>query len=335
MLAALRAWTAQNLGPVSSTLASSRLERALFWLIVANLVVFVLETVPGLFDAYARELAVFEALSLAVFALEYLGRLWVCVDDERYRSPFFGRLRWVFSPLALLDLVVLVPAALPMLGLDLRLARTFRLFRLMRGLKLVRYSKSVRTLVAVLVSKRAELLVTLSFALTLLLFASSAMYFIERETQPEAFSSIPAAMWWAVTTLTTVGYGDVYPQTVLGRWVAAVIAVVGVGLFAPTRAGAHTAASGSDPGRSGQPPLCRARRGSPRVGVRVPAMCATMGSACASLCWPRSPRPVPRSRRMPTRSSSDRPTTSCSISRRSSSSKRPRAGRSIAMSTRR
>lgn len=232
MLAALRAWTAQNLGPVSSTLASSRLERALFWLIVANLVVFVLETVPGLFDAYARELAVFEALSLAVFALEYLGRLWVCVDDERYRSPFFGRLRWVFSPLALLDLLVLVPAALPMLGLDLRLARTFRLFRLMRGLKLVRYSKSVRTLVAVLVSKRAELLVTLSFALTLLLFASSAMYFIERETQPEAFSSIPAAMWWAVTTLTTVGYGDVYPQTVLGRWVAAVIAVVGVGLFA-------------------------------------------------------------------------------------------------------
>ena len=232
MLAALRAWTAQNLGPVSSTLASSRLERALFWLIVANLVVFVLETMPGLFDAYGRELEAFEALSLVVFALEYLGRLWVCVDDARYRSPILGRLRWMFSPLALLDLVVLVPAALPMLGLDLRLARTFRLFRLMRGLKLVRYSKSVRTLVAVLVSKRAELLVTLSFALTLLLFASSAMYFIERETQPEAFSSIPAAMWWAVTTLTTVGYGDVYPQTVLGRWVAAVIAMVGVGLFA-------------------------------------------------------------------------------------------------------
>lgn len=232
MLTSLRRWLANNLALIDPTQRMTWLERVFLWLIAINLVVFVFETVPGAIDAYGEELLVFERVSLALFALEYLARLWACVEVPRYAHPIRGRLRWMTSPLAILDLVVLLPFFLPGLGIDLRVTRTLRLFRLLRSLKLVRYSKSLRTLLTVLASKREELLVTLSFALTLLLFASSALYFIERDAQPEAFSSIPAAMWWAVTTLTTVGYGDVYPITPLGRLVGAAIAMVGVGLFA-------------------------------------------------------------------------------------------------------
>lgn len=232
MIAGARRWAAYNLGFGEQSRGTPWPERALLWLVAANLVVFVAETVPGIAAAYGPHLALFEHVSIGIFVAEYLARLWACVEDPRYREPLAGRLRWMRSPLALLDLLVLLPYLMPRSVLDLRVTRTLRLFRLFRSVKLVRYSRSLRTLLGVLAAKREELLVTLSFALTLLLFSASALYFIEREAQPEAFSSIPAAMWWAVTTLTTVGYGDVYPVTPLGRLVGAAIAMIGVGLFA-------------------------------------------------------------------------------------------------------
>jgi len=128
----------------------------------------------------------------------------------------------------LIDLVAIVPSYLPT-SLDLRAVRAFRLIRL---LKLTRHSASLTLVLEVLKRKRDELLSTAFVAALLLVVSSSLMYYAENATQPEVFSSIPAAMWWGVVTLTTVGYGDVYPVTLVGKLIGAVVAMTGIGLFA-------------------------------------------------------------------------------------------------------
>lgn len=117
-------------------------------------------------------------------------------------------------------------------GVDLRMLRVIRLFRLLRILKLVRYSKAQDTLQRVMILKKPELVVTFSIGFVLLIFSSSAMYILENAAQPEKFSSIPATMWWAIATLTTIGYGDMYPMTEFGKFMGSIIAIIGVGLFA-------------------------------------------------------------------------------------------------------
>ena len=131
------------------------------------------------------------------------------------------------------DLIAILPFYLPMIMLiDLRFVRVLRLFRLLRVFKLGRYSESLRTLANVLKRKKEELFITIFVVMILLIIASSLMYFIENEAQPEIFSSIPSAMWWGVATLTTVGYGDAYPVTPVGKLLGAVIALLGIGMFA-------------------------------------------------------------------------------------------------------
>jgi len=143
-----------------------------------------------------------------------------------------GRFRFALSAMPMIDLLAVLPFYLPFLGLDLRFMRAVRLFRLFRVAKLARYSEALRTFCRVLGAKKEELGVTLFTLFLLLLLASCLAYYAERDAQPEAFSSIPAAMWWGVCTLTTVGYGDVCPVTALGKGIAAVIAVLGIGMFA-------------------------------------------------------------------------------------------------------
>ena len=133
------------------------------------------------------------------------------------------------TPYLVIDLLAILPFYVGVFVLDLRFLRALRLFRFLRLFKLTRYSNSLQSLGAVVRRKKADLIVTLSATLMLLLMASSTMYFVEKDAQPEAFSSIPAAMWWGVATLTTVGYGDVYPVTPVGKAVGAVIAALGVG----------------------------------------------------------------------------------------------------------
>lgn len=205
---------------------------ALIGLIAANVLALILESVDTIQRAAAVFFRVFEAVSVGLFSVEYLLRVWSCTACETYRRPIAGRLRYVLSPLALVDLLAILPFYLPMISLDLRSLRAVRLFRLLRMVKLARYSEALRLIGRVLVSRRAELLTTLFILLMLVLLASSLMYFAERDAQPEAFASIPAAMWWAVATLSTVGYGDVYPITVAGKLLASVIAFLGIGLFA-------------------------------------------------------------------------------------------------------
>jgi voltage-gated potassium channel len=204
----------------------------LMTLIGLNVVALTLESVsavrawsPTFFDG-------FESFSVAVFSVEYALRLWACVEDERYRGALGGRLRFALTPLPLIDLLAIVPFYLPMLPLDLRALRALRLMRVFRLLKVLRYSQSLMLLGRVFHIRRSDLIVTLTACLLLLIVSSTLVYFIERDAQPAAFSSIPAALWWGICTLTTVGYGDIYPVTDAGRLVAAFISMLAVGLFA-------------------------------------------------------------------------------------------------------
>jgi voltage-gated potassium channel len=201
-------------------------------LIVANVAAAVLHTVPSLGLTYDVYFALFERISIGIFTIEYLLRVWSSVEDYRYKSRI-GRLRFIFTPMALVDLVAFLPFYLTaIITIDLRMLRAIRLMRLMRLVKLGRYSESVQAMGTVLRQKQEELVICALMGSVLLVVVSSLMYFVENSVQPDQFSSIPAAMWWGVATLTTVGYGDIYPVTTLGRTLGALIAILGIGMFA-------------------------------------------------------------------------------------------------------
>ncbi len=212
--------------------ASRRFDFFLIGLILLNVIAVILETVGSLYDSYRLWFNLIEWFTVAVFSVEYVTRLWVCTADPRYSHPILGRLRFALTPYALFDLLAILPFWLALAQVDARVVRLVRILRILRVAKLSRYSVALQTLGRVFVAKREELLVTMVMMLVLLLIASTFMFYAEHQTQPQAFSSIPAAMWWAVATLTTVGYGDIYPVTTLGRLLGAVIAVLGIGMFA-------------------------------------------------------------------------------------------------------
>jgi len=201
-------------------------------LIALNVLALVLETVHWCQVRWHVFFDVFEFVSVMIFSVEYLLRLWTCVTSRRYTSPVSGRLKFALTPMALVDLLAILPFYLPFIGVDMRFIRAVRLVRLFRVAKLGRYSKALRTMGRVVAAKKEELGVTVFVLLLLLLVASCMVYYAEHEVQPEAFSSIPQSMWWGVATLTTVGYGDVYPVTPIGKAIAAIVAILGIGMFA-------------------------------------------------------------------------------------------------------
>ncbi|OFW60687.1 MAG: potassium channel protein [Actinobacteria bacterium RBG_16_64_13] len=205
-------------------------------LIVLNVMAVILQTVKSLNDSYEAVFYYFEMASVIIFSVEYLFRSWSCTVDEKYSHPLWGRLRYAVTPLALIDLIAIAPfyplAFLGVKTVDTTFVRALRLFRLMRLFKTTRYFQSFQILARVLRAKKEQILVAALVVVILLVLLSSLMYFIERSAQPEKFSSIPAAMWWGVSTMTTVGYGDVYPVTVTGKVVGAIISLLGIALFA-------------------------------------------------------------------------------------------------------
>lgn len=214
-------------------------DRASLWtnaaiagLILANAAAVVAYTVDPVAARYGAAIRAFDAFCVAAFAVEYLLRLWSVTADPRYSRPIVGRLRFAATPYALIDLLAILPFFLPVVVGDPGAPRLLRLARLFRMFKLVRYSASLRLIAVVLRRERDELLVVGAAMSGVLVLSSAAMYFVERGAQPEAFDSIPAAMWWGITTLTTLGYGDVYPVTPLGRVLGGVVAVLGVAIFA-------------------------------------------------------------------------------------------------------
>ena len=214
---------------------------ALIILIILNVLAVILESVPSIHQAYRNFFVGFEWFSVGVFSVEYCLRVWTITESEEYRHPIWGRLRFIFSPAALVDLVAISPfyfgifvqyAGLSSRGFDARFMRILRVFRLFRLLKVLRYVAAMRVINNVFRSKKEELLISLSFILFMLLMVSCLMYYVERDVEGTLFVSIPATMWWGVATLTTVGYGDIYPLTPLGKVLGGVIAILGIGLFA-------------------------------------------------------------------------------------------------------
>ncbi|WP_052733004.1 ion transporter [Hymenobacter terrenus] len=212
---------------------SSTVERftdtLLISLVLLNTVAVIMESVPHLYQQYRSWFTGIEIISVYVFTLEYVARVWSAVEDRRFRHPISGRLRFAFTPFALIDLLAILPFYLTLGGFDLRFLRVVRLFRV---LKVTRYVKALRLIQKVVRRKRPELLVTVGVIAVMLILVSSMMYYVESEAQPDKFGSIPETMWWGVATLTTVGYGDVYPITPLGKILSSLIAVLGLGLFA-------------------------------------------------------------------------------------------------------
>lgn len=190
----------------------------------------ILSSLPDLGEEWKGELWLFDLATAFVFLAEYGLRIWVCVEDPRERfhgHPVAGRLRYMATPKGLIDLVAVLP-----LFLSLFLVGDFGFLKLARLLKLLRYSQALDTLVDVVKFERKVLLSAGIVMLVLWVLVSSLMYYIERDAQPQAFGSIPAAMWWGVVTLATVGYGDVVPHTQLGKLIGGFSAVAGLCMFA-------------------------------------------------------------------------------------------------------
>ncbi len=205
----------------------------LICLIVLNVIAFAAETVPSLHAIWHVEFYRFELFSVAIFTLEYIARIWTGVELPflKRMSPLKARARFALRPFLIIDLLAILPFYLSFLHpiFDLRVLRMFRILRI---LKLARYSPALHTLMKVISNERRALMGALILTLTMLLFASTGIYFLEKDVVDTPFDSVPAAAWWGMATLTTVGYGDITPVTALGKIFGSMVMLIGLGLFA-------------------------------------------------------------------------------------------------------
>ncbi|HET6765083.1 MAG TPA: ion transporter [Longimicrobiaceae bacterium] len=229
-LDALRRWTYAFVEP--DVEGGRAYDVTIITLVCLNALTMILETVAPLRAAFGSVFHALEIVTVSLFTADYVLRLWACTLRPGYGHPARGRIRFALTPMALVDLVSVLPFFLPLLGADVRIVRGLGILRLLRLGKLARYSHALQMVGRVVRGKRHELLTTFMLAGVLLLIASSLMYFAECDAQPDKFSSIPAAMWWGIVTLTTVGYGDVFPVTGAGKLLSAVISVLGIGVVA-------------------------------------------------------------------------------------------------------
>jgi voltage-gated potassium channel len=200
-------------------------------LIVLASLLAVLETEEGLLAAAPR---LFVTLDLAfglIFSAEFALRLWAAGADARW-AGLIGRIRWLMRPIAIIDLIAILPSFFALAGTDAFLLRLVRLARILRLAQLGQFSDAVALLWDAVRSRRYELAVSFLAAGAVLLASAIMLYLVEGAVQPEAYGSIPRALWWSVVTLTTVGYGDVYPVTMAGRMLGGLTAIAGIGLIA-------------------------------------------------------------------------------------------------------
>ena len=202
----------------------------LITLIIFNIIAVLLETVDSIYSKYALEFLIFERFSTMIFLVEYILRIWVCVEEKIKNNKLITRLRYASTWPAIIDLLAVLSGLLPMIfEVDLRILRALRMLRL---LKFSRYFKVMNLLLGVLKEEKQSFLAAMFLLTIAMLIASTGIYLFEKDAQPDKFSSIPGAMWWAIATLTTIGYGDVTPVTGMGKFFGAIIAIIGIGVVA-------------------------------------------------------------------------------------------------------
>ena len=212
---------------------------AIVGLIIINVLAIVLESIPSFYSAYGEVFFRLEITSCIVFIIEYLLRVWASVEDPATVQDEFGkqipnskrRINFMLKPLAIIDFLAFVPIFLQLLfpGVDLRFLRALRLLRVF---KLTRYFQSFEMILEVLHDEWRSLAGTMFIMLVILVIAACGLYYIERDIQPDKFGSIPEAMWWAMAALTTVGYGDAYPITPIGKIIGSIVTLLGIGMVA-------------------------------------------------------------------------------------------------------
>jgi voltage-gated potassium channel len=200
--------------------------------IVLNIIAIILESVPRLEKQYHELFNDFELYSVTFFTVEYFARLYSIVENPKYRNPLSGRIRYMGTAMAIVDLLAFLPFYLTFFPIDLRFLRIFRLMALFRMFKITRYMHAMIIFKRVISERKEQLVLSFIFIIFILIIISFFMYIVERDAQPEKFGSIPEAMWWGMATLTTVGYGDAVPITPWGKVLGGLFAIAGVAFLA-------------------------------------------------------------------------------------------------------
>jgi voltage-gated potassium channel len=224
-----RQWLYQVLETHDNDRVGRLINSFLMLLIFLNVIVIIATSEAQIDQKFHHLFVIFEMFSLVVFTIEYLLRAWVSIEKPEFSHPVKGRLKYLFTPMALIDLLAILPSIFLLLGADLLILRALRLVRLF---KLTRYSRSMDLLLTVAKQEADTILSAIFILIILIIIAATGIFMIEGDAQPEEFGSIPRALWWATVTLTTVGYGDVVPITIMGRILGIFIVITGIGIAA-------------------------------------------------------------------------------------------------------
>jgi len=214
------------------SIAAKTINFLLIALIITNVIAAIFESEAGYHTLYQQEFALFELISLSLFCFEYVLRVWCSVEDDKYINfaNIKARLKYMLTPMAIIDLIAILPFIIAMFfAVDLR---TLRLLRVLRLLKLTHYFKGFNIFINVIAKESKSITAAMMVMMFLIIIAASLMHSVEGNIQPDVFGSIIQSFWWAVVTMTTVGYGDVVPVTSLGKIIATFIMLIGVGLVA-------------------------------------------------------------------------------------------------------
>lgn len=204
----------------------------LFTLIILSSLLLIVETVKSFHKAYFLYLYPLEVFTMIFFTMEYFLRVLTCTEIKDYHHPITGRIRYILTPLMLVDILSIIPFYLIIFSSNYSGFYIFSIFRVLRLFKAIRYVEAFKIIGKVFYIQREQLLVSFIFILFVFVFASSIIYIAEKDAQPNKFADIPSAMWYTIATITTVGYGDVYPITWIGRITGGLISMSGLLLLA-------------------------------------------------------------------------------------------------------
>lgn len=202
----------------------------IFFLVVMSTISLYLSSVKDL-KSYSAIFDLIELIAMVFFTIELILRFIVIGEDEKYKG-FYGRLKYCLHPFIIIDLLVVIPYYLLFFGIDLIFLRVLRLLRIFKLFRHTQYDKFDDILLEIFKENRSKFVVVLNISTILIIFTAPVIYYLEKAVQPEVFSSMPAALWWTVITFTTVGYGDMYPVTALGRVLSTIISVLGISFYA-------------------------------------------------------------------------------------------------------